>query len=359
LTGDDDTLRFTHIRHVERVLDETGSGDIEGTCLTCHQPSRDGLGFEPIQFDRSCTTCHLGPDAISADLDIAPVATLARASGGGATLRLGVETVETARRRGGPGDGWATTMSTAQFEEFGGVVTKIGIAHKDPWITHNLRNLRRALFPSQGLADLLVASADVDPRDRRVLYDEAIRTLRGYATGLEGRSETWVQEELAEISRSIAELEARIADPATPLSATKFLLDRTPNPALTAEQVTEINAFAETVAQPCLMCHRLTDATLARPAADQRVLRRSVFNHRAHVIQRGCLQCHTEIPFLEYLDTGERADDTLDRAAIQNIPRIEVCRECHVPDKAATACRTCHVFHPGSDSRADLPRAVR
>jgi hypothetical protein len=163
-----------------------------------------------------------------------------------------------------------------------------------------------------------------------------------------------VQADLAEISRTIVEIERRLADPATPLSAVRFRLDSTIDASLSPDQVAEINDFAEAVAKPCVMCHSLENATIVRPAPDQRLLRRAVFNHRAHVIQRGCLECHTEIPFAEYLDTGQRVDDAVDRAAIQNLPKIEVCQTCHTPSKASTACRTCHVFHPASDTRAGL-----
>jgi hypothetical protein len=263
------------------------------------------------------------------------------------------------RRRRGPGEAWAMSTNPTLFDEGGGIVTKVGIAHEDPWITHNLRSLRRVLYPSRGLADLLVASADVDERNRRVLYEEAVRTLKTYAAGLQGQSEDWVQEELAEIALATEELERRIADPATPLAVSKFRVDRRTDPALTADQIVEINEYAAEIARPCLMCHQVENATIVRPAADQRVLRRAVFNHRAHVIQRGCLECHTAIPFAEYLDTGQPVDASIDRAAIHNIPGIEVCQVCHAPAKASTECRTCHVFHPGSDVRADLMRSPR
>ena len=80
-------------------------------------------------------------------------------------------------------------MSVAQFDAADGYVVKLSIPHEDPWVTHNLRRLRRAIYPSGGLADLLVMSADVRSQDESVLYAEALATLRGYADGLRGRSE--------------------------------------------------------------------------------------------------------------------------------------------------------------------------
>jgi hypothetical protein len=356
--SDGDALKFTHIKHVERVLDKT-PGDVEGACLACHKPASDGRGFQPIRFAASCTACHLGPDSSSADLPVVAATALVRRATDRADLRLGVETLDMIRSRRGPGEQWALTTNPTHFDQQGGQVTKTRVDHMDPWITHNLRNLRRALYPTQGLADLLVASPDVDARDRRVLYEEALRTVKGYAAGLAGRSDASLQQELAEITEEIAELERRIADPTTSLSATKFRLDQTRDPLLTDAQITAINAFAEQVAAPCATCHRIEDATILRPAADQRVLRRAVFNHEAHVIQRDCLQCHTEIPFADYLDTGQRVPPAVDRAAIQNIPRIAVCRECHTPEKASTECRMCHLFHPSSGTWSGLTAGSR
>jgi hypothetical protein len=356
---DNDAIPFTHIKHVERVLDENDSGDTEAACAWCHVTTADELGFEPVRFASACASCHLGAEVTSAELEVMPASGLTRRAGNGVALQLGAETLDTIRRRQGPGERWALETNPGQFDAGGGVVTKFGVSHKDPWITHNLRNLRRLLYPSQGLADLLVATADVSNRDKAVLYAEALATLQEYARGLRGRSEDWILDELAEIEPMMAELEQQIAAPTRSLSVAKFRLDRTRNSALTDDQVSEINDFAELVAEPCVVCHQIQDATILRPAPDQRILRRSVFNHRAHVIQRGCLDCHTEIPFLDLLDAGEPIPREVDSAAIQNIPNIEVCQACHTEEKASTQCQTCHVFHPGSDPRSALVRSGR
>ena len=59
---------------------------------------------------------------------------------------------------------------------------------------------------------------------------------------------------------------------------------------------------------------------------EQQVLRLARFDHGAHVIQRGCLDCHTRIPFSDYLGADEAIDPGLDNVAIQNIPTAGVCR---------------------------------
>lgn len=347
--GDDPNLTFTHIAHLERVLDARHFTNHELACLSCHTPTPDGRLFEPISFAQHCQGCHLGRDEQSEELDIKD-STVALVTGSGeeATLALGVETLETVRNRLGPGEGWALSMSDASFEVDGDLVVKIGIEHADPWILHNLRLLRQTIYPDSELSDLLRASPDVPEGNRRELYEEALDTLRAYADELKGRSEAFVQDELVGIARSIDEIGARLAEPGVTLSDARFRTESAVT-ALTQAQLEEVDEFASFVAQPCLQCHRVERATIARVQADQRVLRRARFNHRAHVLQRDCLSCHDSIPFFENLDADGVTVADVDRAAIHNLPRVEQCQSCHTPTLSSDRCLTCHAFHPVKD----------
>ena len=343
---DDAGLAFTHIPHVDRVLDDRGGGNVEAACLACHAPAADARGFEPIRFEAACADCHLGSHDESAELPVQPRrAPLVRAAGGGVELTLGVETLGTVRARSGPGEGWAARMSAAGFDEDDGFVVKTGVEHADPWVLHNLRRLRRAIYPSRGLSDLLVTSADVSRADGPALYAEALGALREYADGLRGRDEDWVQAALLDFDRSMGALERRLSDPDTTLDDTRFRLN-VRDPRLTDAQLADIEAFAAEVAAPCTTCHTLERATIRRARGDQRVLRRANFDHGAHAIQRGCLDCHTRIPFGEYLGADGPVDPALDNAAIQNLPAVAVCQQCHRPDAVSDGCVTCHDFHP-------------
>lgn len=356
LRADDNGLAFTHIRHVDRVLEDRGIGDPEVACLVCHTPTVDASRFEPIAFASHCVDCHLGADVESAELPIQ----LARVSlvterGDAVELTLGVETLETVRARLGPGEQWARGMSVAQFDADDGYVVKLGTTHEDPWVLHNLRRLRRAIYPSGGLADLLRMSADVRPQDESLLYGEALGTLRGYADGLRGRAEPWVQTELLELDRLAGALEGRLADRNTTLNDARFRLNRL-DPRLDEADVEALGAFAQEVATPCLTCHTVTRATIDRVRPAQHVLDRAQFNHGVHVLQRGCLDCHTRIPFEEHLGGDGPVDTALDNAAIQNLPGVGECRQCHTPDLAAEGCLTCHQFHPDTGGRNRLLR---
>ena len=353
-TPDDAGLAFDHIRHVDMVLDDRDSENVEVACLVCHEPTTDARSFLPIRFAAACGDCHLSSGEESAELPVQPArSALVRDAGDGVALTLGVETLETVRARMGPGEQWARRMSEAHFDVDDGIVVKTGVVHADPWVLHNLRRLRRAIYPSGGLTDLLVASADIAPTDEVELYDEALATLRSYAEGLRGRDEDWVQAALLEFDKLAGGLERRVADPNTPLNDTRFRLS-TRDPRLTDVQLDEMERFAADVAQPCTPCHTIDRAMIRRVRQEQQVLRRARFDHGAHVIQRGCLDCHSRIPFADYLGADEAIDPALDNAAIQNIPSIATCRQCHRPGAVSDRCLTCHEFHPDRDAHSRL-----
>ena len=89
--------------------------------------------------------------------------------------------------------------------------------------------------------------------------------------------------------------------------------------------------------------------------SSQSVLERARFNHRPHVLQSGCLDCHREIEVEEHLLDPDALKAELDdqaykelgktEAAVQNLPHIEVCADCHNPSRVSNHCVTCHDFH--------------
>jgi hypothetical protein len=268
---------------------------------------------------------------------------------------LGVETLEAVRRRGGPAARWTGELSTAEFQRFGDRVVKSPLRHRDPWVLHNLRLLRRRLYPDAGMADLLTASADAAPGDARALYAEAIATLERQAEGLRSRPERELQAELARIETLLAELRRRVAAPGARLDERAFRLpaaagagsDSGADPAESAA----VEALAADLTGPCRRCHLVRDATIVRVEPDQRTLRRAEFDHRPHLLQRRCLDCHDAIPIADYLGREKPAPAEVDHSAIQDLPRIATCRECHAPRRAAESCVTCHVFHPHPERR--------
>jgi hypothetical protein len=322
-----------------------GLEDLEQSCLACHNATADGRGFAPIDFDRHCDSCHLTATVATAGLPVQD-----EASG-----TLGVVTLEQIIESRGPGTRWAYFTDPNEFRRRGSFVIKGPVHHRDPWVLENLRTLRRTLYPDAGLADLLASSADAAPHEIRSLYAEAIATLEDQALGLRGRPEPEIQVELEAIDRMLAELKREVEKPFAPLDESSFLLalgER--NPELSAERATALEVLVADLTEPCRQCHRVENATIARVQAEQNALRRAEFDHRAHILQARCLDCHDRIPIEENLRAEAEFDSALDNASIQNLPAIETCRECHAPRLASDRCVTCHLFHPNKSRRSEL-----
>ncbi|HSR51562.1 MAG TPA: cytochrome c3 family protein [Acidobacteriota bacterium] len=361
---DKSNLVFSHIRHVQNVRREKTVDDIEEACLFCHQPQSDGRSFRAIAFEEHCQDCHLGSaqrvrtQALDVRDQRRPLLAL---RAGEAVLNLGVETLETVQQRQGPGEQWALRTSPGEFRERAGTVMRMRVYHEDPWILHNLRQLRQALYPSAGLADLLQSSADVPANQAEDLYREGVETLRSYLQELRAQStDRGTLSEVADLDQLLTSLETQIREGDFPLEDAPFLLPGRVNPTLSSEQIEQIEAFGERLTEACRRCHLIDRMTIARVQKDQRVLRRAEFSHRAHVLQRRCLDCHTDIPFFDYIGPLAATADSpeiesqVDNAAIQNIPAIETCQECHRSGLVSSECVTCHLFHADERIRSRL-----
>ena len=342
--ADSTALRFPHVHHVREVMKRQQLEDPERACLFCHNAGEDGRGFQPIDFDRHCDACHLGATTATPGLQV---------SNGAAGV--GVATLESLAADGGPGLRWVYFSNPNEFRRRGELVVKAPIHHRDPWVLENLRRLRRRLYPDAGLADLLRASADAPARQVRSLYREAVATLEDQALGLRGRPEPEIQQELRRIEALLESVRRRIDEPFETLDETRFLLAfEERDPALADEEVAAIEALAGDLTEACRDCHRVENATIVRVDADQKELRRAEFDHRAHIVQRRCLDCHAAIPIADYLDSEEKPPPELDNSGIHNLPTVARCRECHDPRQAADRCVTCHLFHPDKGARAEL-----
>lgn len=347
--ADSGALSFPHVHHVNELLRRQGLGpaDVERVCLTCHNPRPDGRSFQPIDFDRHCDACHL---TTSEGTDPLPVA-----GGGDDGPGPGVETLEAIQRRGEPGTLWAWSINPREFRRQGERVIKTPLYHRDPWVLYNLRRLRHRLYPDGGLADLLTATPEVPASELKTLYAEAIAHLEELMLGLRSRPEPEIQAELQRLGTALNQLRRRLDDPYAPLDETGFLFALGP-PAddLDPAAVAAVDAVAGSLTKPCRQCHAVRDATIVRVQADQRTLRRAEFDHRAHVVQRRCLDCHDRIPIREFLGSETKPEPARDRAEIYNLPRIARCRECHNPHLASQSCVTCHLFHPDPGRRSEL-----
>ena len=344
--SDEANLIFPHTLHVNELRSQENITDVEKTCLYCHNASEDGTQFQPINFELHCDACHLSTRDATPFMSI--VNGPLRASPGVASL----QTIQNQQR---PGTRWAFYMNPAEFNTRGNRIQKRPLYHEDPWILENLRRLRQTLYPSTGLPDLLQATADVDARNADQVYTEAIQTLRLFTEELRNQPEKNVQDELAQAEELLQLVERRLEDPYAPLDETKFLISAAElNPAFSEETVEEYNAIIDQLTEACQTCHIVEKATIKRAQDDQRTMYRSEFNHRAHVIQTRCLDCHNAIPIREMAILDSIPPPELDQAAIHNMPSITNCQSCHVDNKASNTCITCHQFHPDKSNHANL-----
>ena len=340
---DSSGLEFAHGQHVLEVMQRLESVDPEQACLACHHADAQGKGFEPIDFDLHCGTCHLGGAVAT------PRLPLQREDDD-----IGVQSLAAIRGRGDASGQWAWSANPTELRTVGSRITKTPVHHRDPWILDNLRQLRRRLYPEAGLADLLVASPEVPATEVRQLYEEALATLGTYAEGLQTRPEEEVHAQLEVIESWLSALQRELEDPQAPLDENAFLLSLGEvDASLTPSQVEEIDTLVDELTQVCTSCHHLERATVQRVQKDQQAFRRAEFDHRAHIIERRCMDCHFAIP-IPAADEVATKDPALDNAGIQNLPDIDVCQTCHRPEMATDACVTCHYFHPDKQRRTAL-----
>ena len=336
-------LKFTHIFHVKELQRRGKVGSLEEACFTCHQPQADGKRFQPIRFEGICSDCHLGITNPTPTAELAIKKTARSSSPGVKPIRA----IEASNR---PGSSWVKFANPNEFDEFTGTVVKQVLHHKDPWILKNLRLLREEMFPDAGLADLLKSDGEIPRQQSTLLYQEAVATLETQVRELQSHPSPVVQEDLERITEELNRIKKLLRNPGDAqfdyrkfdLGGAEMAVSFRENP----EKLARYTAFVNELTAECQTCHIVENATILRVQKDQRVLLRAGFNHQAHVVQNGCLDCHQNIAFEKFADQTEIPAEA-DNAAIQNIPIIETCQSCHTAEAASNRCITCHQFHPG------------
>ncbi len=372
---DDSSLAMTHIRHTAFVLAQNQSNQamqdvmkrlkaetidmthfFEQGCLYCHTPDSNGRSFVRIDFDRHCAACHVKNDAVVQSVPkFQP----------GRPDQPGVESIEQILQRGGPGTAWAAATNPGMTSVENGEVTKAPVWHRDPWILENLSQIRGKLFPGDGLYQLLDATGAVETVDGDSLYRRAIAVLRRHADELRTRPELGA--EVEKINRWLETASKQLERPTSPRSTTGFALPGSTK--VGSEQAAAwlglANELTAATGPQCQRCHLVENAGIVRVQAHQETLTRAEFNHRAHILERRCTDCHDAIPISEALMMSATQNHSefkqlfasafkADRSATQNLPTIGGCRDCHATSRVASSCVTCHRFHPNKRHRSNL-----
>jgi hypothetical protein len=194
----------------------------------------------------------------------------------------------------------------------------------------------------------------VAPGRGRLLDQEAVDTLAERVADLRARPGEEVQGELDWASALLVSFEHRLTDPFAELDPAPFRLPEPEDGGPAPAAVEAAARVVEGLTSECQKCHVIREFTIARVDADQRALRRARFDHGAHVLDRGCLDCHARIPIAEHARSDEKLDPALERAEIQNLPGIGTCRSCHGDAGAPDDCSTCHDFHPHKEGRVEM-----
>src|SRR5262245_32971692 len=111
-------LSFGHQRHIAEAA------KIGKKCEACHEPTADGVGFQPMTFDRHCRACHTKDGFVTGDTE--------------AVTR---DLLELSPEKAGG--------AVPAFEEGGrGTITLSKMKHRDPWVLYNALRLRRMIDPA-------------------------------------------------------------------------------------------------------------------------------------------------------------------------------------------------------------------
>lgn len=145
-------LKFDHDRHLVEV--ETAGFE---RCASCHAPTAEQTGFEPIEFERHCQACHVDnagfvtgrTDPVRAEHVLAP------------------EEVP---------EGWAADSSIEVYPAARGRLEFGRMRHRDPWTLYNAKRLRRAIDPEGEAAEREALRGQVAWLERQ-LTDDPFETV--------------------------------------------------------------------------------------------------------------------------------------------------------------------------------------
>jgi hypothetical protein len=168
-------LDFDHDRHIVEAQKAKGA-----TCQTCHEQTTDRRGFQPLNFDRHCASCHLKGGLFDAETDyVAPEFIVAPAE-----VPAGILQDSRVALNAGPR----------------GKIKVAGLRHRDAWMLYNAARLRRGIDRAGDDAERLSLRARIQyleqlasaPAPRRIPDAELDSAIAA------------VQAEVAEIDRRLA-----------------------------------------------------------------------------------------------------------------------------------------------------------
>ena len=332
----DEGLSFSHRKHLKAV--RKANLDL---CQYCHEPTRNRKGFQPLNFDRQCSKCHLPGGSM------------------GATEPIPADAVVLPQQIDAP---WARERGVATPDKRGIVI--VGkLMHKDPWVVYNLWKLAREIDPEgfrrkRSALEQRIAALSAQMREpptrgisRAALHREEQDLSQRVAAA---SKEPGNAGERRKLERALARVKAQIELGSVAMAAPRqldwsqidaelkqrrseladFDMAGSGGVPLTPAQRDARLAAAAAMTAPCALCHVYNDGIMAPLRAAVPVLGRANFTHLPHLEQIACFDCHNRIA------SSGKAQDV-------NLPAVARCRDCHRPTRARSDCAGCHSYHPG------------
>jgi hypothetical protein len=129
-------IDFDHDRHIVEAQKARGA-----TCQTCHEQTGNRRGFQPLNFDRHCASCHLKAGLFEGESDfVSPEFLVAPADVPGAALGASHVTLSPGPR---------------------GRFKAGGLRHRDGWMLYNAARLRRGIDREGDEAERLALRARI------------------------------------------------------------------------------------------------------------------------------------------------------------------------------------------------------
>jgi hypothetical protein len=223
-----------------------------------------------------------------------------------------------------PSPGWSPEALARRRADFAGTLDALARTGAPQSQIAALRRDLDGIAPAgAGASGVSALRSQLDSRER------ALAAAKEESERLQSR----IQEPAGAASSDVASLEQRRAQIEGEIHALADL-PRAPAAAPTSSVDPEEAAKTlEKILKPCLKCHLEANHTIGRTAVARSVLPAAIFNHKPHLQQATCLECHGKISASE-----ESTDLSLDG--------ISKCQTCHRWRAAASTCQTCHRYHP-------------
>jgi hypothetical protein len=202
-------LKFGHARHLIETQNKRGT-----TCSVCHEQTADRRAFLPMNFDRHCSACHTKGGILSGETENVIESLVVLPDDMPASVR-----------------GQSAPRIERQPD---GTVKAAGLRHRDQWVVYNALRLRSGIDPEGEEAEQLLLRGQIG-------YLDALLRWRPNASVRAENLET----EIAALDAEIADIDQKLARPASPQQDQAALAELAGSTRAIAEALLSVNKNLE------------------------------------------------------------------------------------------------------------------